>query len=138
MATLLQFGAGNIGRSFVAQLFSRAGYDVIFVDVMDELVNQLNAQGRYRVMIVDTHNEEVWVEHVRAINGKDVDAVAEALAEADIAATSVGPNALPYLYPTIAKGLQLRQARGNKPLDIILAENLRNAASIVRSGLCKH
>ena len=136
MATLVQFGAGNIGRSFIAQLFSAAGYDVIFVDVMDELVNQLNAHGRYRVVIRDTQAREIWVEHVRAIHGQDTRAVVEALAEADIAATSVGPNALSYLYPTIAQGLRQRFLRYRiRPLDIILAENLRSAATIVRAGL---
>ncbi len=136
MPTFVQFGAGNIGRSFVAQLFSAAGYDVVFIDVVDDLVALLNARGTYRVMIKDEQPQEIWVRNVRAINGKDVEAVAEVLAEADNAATSVGPNALPYLYPAIALGLQRRYARhGLRPLDIILAENLRNAASIVRTGL---
>ncbi|MHB0939493.1 MAG: mannitol dehydrogenase family protein [Armatimonadota bacterium] len=136
MPTLLQFGAGNIGRSFVAQLFSAAGYDVIFVDVVEELVAELNARRRYRVMIKDEKSEEIWVERVRAVSGRNLDAVADALAEADVAATAVGPNALPFLYPGIAKGLELRRKRyGLKPIDFILAENLRNAASIVREGL---
>jgi len=136
MPTLLQFGAGNIGRSFVAQLFSAAGYEVVFVDVVDELVTALNARGRYRVMIKDVKSEEIWVERVRAVHGKDLAAVADVLAEADIAATAVGPNALPFLYPGIARGLQLRCERhALRPLDIILAENLRNAAGIVREGL---
>ncbi len=136
MPTLVQFGAGNIGRSFVAQLFAAAGYEVIFVDVMDELVTALNARERYRVMVMDTRREEIWVEGVRAVHGKDLEAVADALADCDIAATAVGPNALPFLYPGIARGLQRRRERqGARPLDIILAENLRNAASIVRTGL---
>ena len=136
MPTLLQFGAGNIGRSFVAQLFSAAGYDVIFVDVVNDLVAELNARQRYRVMIKDVKTEEIWVERVRAVHGRNLDAVADALAEADVAATAVGPNALPFLYPGIARGLQLRRKRyGLRPLDFILAENLRNAASIVREGL---
>ncbi|HEY3417976.1 MAG TPA: mannitol-1-phosphate 5-dehydrogenase [Armatimonadota bacterium] len=135
MATLVQFGAGNIGRSFVAQLFARAGYRVVFVDVVDELVSLLNARGRYRVMIKDREPAEMWVDGVSAVNGKDIEAVGKTLAEADIAATSVGSNALPYLFPAIARGLQLRLARGRGPLDIILAENLRNAATFVRDGL---
>jgi len=136
MPTLLQFGAGNIGRSFVAQLFSAAGYEVVFVDVVDELVAELNAHGRYRVMIKDEPGAVLEVERVRAINGKDLAAVADALAEAEIAATAVGPNALPFLYSGIARGLQLRRERhGQRPLDFILAENLRNAAGIVREGL---
>jgi len=139
MPTLVQFGAGNIGRSFLAQLFSRAGYEVVFVDVMNDLVALLNARGRYRVMVVDTQRDEFWVEPVRAVHGKDLDAVADELAAADIAGTSVGQNALPYLYPAIAQGLQRRYARyGLRPLDIILAENLRNAATIVREGLRQH
>jgi mannitol-1-phosphate 5-dehydrogenase len=139
MPTLLQFGAGNIGRSFVAQLFSAAGFDVTFVDVADELVAQLTAVGRYRVMVVGDSTQAVWVERVRAIHGREREAVADAVATADIAATAVGPNALPYLYPTIALGLQRRFARfGLRPLDFILAENLRNAATIVRQGLQAH
>jgi len=136
MPTLVQFGAGNIGRSFIAQLFSAAGYEIVFVDVVDELVSLLNARGEYRVMIKDEQPEELWVRNVRAVNGKDIEAVAAVLADADNAATSVGPNALPYIYPAIALGLQRRyQRHGLRPLDIILAENLRNAASIVRDGL---
>jgi len=138
MPTLVQFGAGNIGRSFIAQLFSTAGYDVVFVDVMNELVDQINARGCYRVVIRDEVESELLVKHVRAIHGEDVRGVVEALAEADIAATSVGSNALTYLYPTLAKGLRQRFLRyGTRPLDIILAENLRNAAGIVRDGLRK-
>jgi len=39
---MVQFGAGNIGRSFVGQLFSRSGYEVVFVDIKKELVAELN------------------------------------------------------------------------------------------------
>ncbi|MCC6446037.1 MAG: mannitol-1-phosphate 5-dehydrogenase [Armatimonadetes bacterium] len=135
---LIQFGAGNIGRSFVAQLFSRAGYEVVFVDVMDDLVNALNEKRRYRVEVRDVRSETIWVENVRAVNGKDREAVAGELASADIAATAVGPNALPYLYPTVALGAERRLESGASPLDIIICENLRGAASHVREGLRAH
>ena len=39
---LLHFGAGNIGRSLVGQLFSKAGYDVVFVDADRRIVDALN------------------------------------------------------------------------------------------------
>ena len=39
---MLQFGAGNIGRSFIGQLFSRSGYEVVFVDINKELAKELN------------------------------------------------------------------------------------------------
>ena len=36
---MVQFGAGNIGRSFIGQLFSRSGYEVVFVDIKKEHIN---------------------------------------------------------------------------------------------------
>lgn len=134
----VQFGAGNIGRSFIGQLFARAGYEVVFVDVDETLLDLLNRDRRYPVEIRDQIFETIWVEGVRAINGRDMDAVAEEMVTANSAATAVGPNALPYLYPVIAAGLLKRRERSNQPLDIILCENLRGAAEIVRQGLRKH
>ena len=136
---LVQFGAGNIGRSFIGQLFSRAGYQVVFVDIDDSLVAALNEQRRYRVEVKDVQPETIWVERVRAVHGRDQEAVAEELADCDIAATAVGPDALPGLCPSIAQGLLRRRERqGDLPLDIILAENLRQAASVMREGLKQH
>jgi hypothetical protein len=99
---LVQFGAGNIGRSFIGQLFARAGYEVVFVDVMPEVVALLNERRRYRVKVKDTPPGTIWVENVRAVNGRDRDRVAEELATADIAGTAVGPAALQHLFPVIA------------------------------------
>lgn len=56
---LVVFGAGNIGRSFVGQLFARAGYEVIFIDVDVALVAALNREGRYRVEIKDRRPETI-------------------------------------------------------------------------------
>jgi mannitol-1-phosphate 5-dehydrogenase len=39
---LVQFGAGNIGRSFIGQLFSRAGWEVVFVDINTNMVKMKN------------------------------------------------------------------------------------------------
>lgn len=38
---IIQFGAGNIGRSFIGQLFSRSGYEVVFVDINKKLNNKI-------------------------------------------------------------------------------------------------
>ena len=135
---LLVFGAGNIGRSFVGQLFARAGYRVLFVDIDDRLVGALNRAGRYRVEIKDRHPQVVWVEGVSAIHGADRERTAAAVLEADIAATAVGAKALPHIYPAIAAGLARRRDAGRRPLDIIICENLRNAAEVFDAGLRKH
>ena len=40
--SILIFGAGKIGRSFIGQLFGRAGYQIVFVDMDEALVRELN------------------------------------------------------------------------------------------------
>ncbi len=132
---LVQFGAGNIGRSFIGQLFARAGYEVCFVDVDPAILEALNARGEYTVEIRDARTERISVSGVRGVDGRDRERVAEALVQADIAGTAVGPNALRHLCPALAEGLVRRHAAGRPPLDVILCENLRNAAEHVRSEL---
>jgi len=134
---LVQFGAGNIGRSFMGQLFARAGYEVCFVDVVDALVASLNERREYVVEVRDDPPGRLLVPGVRAVHGRHADAVAEELVRADTAGTAVGPAALKHLFPTIARGLERRLAAGRGPLDIILCENLRNAAEHVREGLAR-
>ncbi len=135
---LVQFGAGKIGRSFIGQLFSQAGYEVVFIDIDSTLVDALNRERRYRVEIKDIRPQTIWVENVRAVNAQETARVAQEVAAADIIATAVGPAALPHIYPTLAQGLVKRDQMGRGPVDIIICENLRDAARIFRSGLAQY
>lgn len=138
MMTLVQFGAGNIGRSFIGQLFAQAGYEVCFVDVDRELVAELNLARSYVVEIRDVAPQEIRVDGVRALHTSDSERVTEEIARADVLGTAVGPRALPSVYPIIAEGLIKRRASGAGPIDIILCENLRDAADHARRGLAEH
>jgi len=131
----LQYGAGNIGRSFTGALFAQAGYEVIFVDVNPQIIEALNRDNRYKVLIKDKPGGEFWVEGVRAVDGKDIEAVSDEIAQADLMATSVGARWLPQIYPNIARGLIKRLNAGTKPLDIIIAENLRYATTAFTKGI---
>jgi len=129
---LVQFGAGNIGRSFIGQLFSHAGFEVVFVDVDSRLVEQLNAAGGYTLVIKGPGGDrEEYIGGVCAVNGTDQEAVASVVSEADYIATSVGSSALPHIYKVLAAGIQRR----DRPVDIIIAENMRDGARIVAEGL---
>ena len=138
MRKIVIFGAGNIGRSFIGQLFSRSGYEVVFIDVDDVIVDELNERGRYQVRIKDIRTETIWVENVRAAHGRDAKAVAGEIAAADVVATAVGPNNLPHIYGNVAKGLLRRLEMNGGPVDIIICENIRDASKIFREGLSKH
>jgi mannitol-1-phosphate 5-dehydrogenase len=135
---MVQFGAGNIGRSFIGQLFSRAGWEVVFVDVEPRIVSLLN-EARYYTVVIKREgkpDEHRRIGPVRAVDGRDAALVGGELAAADMTATSVGKGALPKILPVIAKGLQERfRLTPEKPLDIIIAENVRGAAEIFRSAL---
>lgn len=135
---MLQFGAGNIGRSFIGQLFSRSGYEVVFIDINKELVKELNKKRAYKLVIKrnELPDEIILIENIRAINGYDKEAVIREIVDTDILATAVGKNALPQIVPVIAQGLQSRDEKRRKnPLDIIIAENFRNVADYLRKEL---
>jgi mannitol-1-phosphate 5-dehydrogenase len=135
---MVQFGAGNIGRSFIGQLFSRSGYEVVFIDINKELVKELNKKRTYKLVIKrnELPDEIILIENIRAINGYDKEAVIREIVDTDILATAVGKDALPQIVPVIAQGLQLRdEKRGKNPLDIIIAENFRNVADYLRKEL---
>ncbi len=115
----VHFGAGNIGRGFIGQLLQKAGYEIAFVDVNAALVDELNERKMYRVQLATTGKPESVVEGVRAINGQDVAAVAEAIANADLVTTAVGPNILPHIAGAIAAGITRRLSVHAKPLNVI-------------------
>jgi len=135
---MVQFGAGNIGRSFIGQLFSRSGYEVVFVDINKELVRRLNEKRAYKLVIKRNEfpDEIILIENIRAIDGCNKEAIIREIVDVDIIATAVGKNAIPKIVPVIAQGLQLRyEKRGKNPLDIIIAENFRNVSDYLKKEL---
>jgi len=135
--SILIFGAGKIGRSFIGQLFGRAGYEVVFSDVDKALIEALNRHGSYRVILKGETDETITVHNVRAIDGYDPEQVVEEISRASIMAVSVGKNFLGEIIPLIAKGIERRHADfPGKPVDLILAENMRDAKAFVYNGLC--
>ncbi len=95
MKYFVQFGAGNIGRSFIGQLFSRAGYEVIFIESALPLVRIINKKREYRIIIKrnDTPDEEIVIRNIQALHIDETQAVRNAILKADYVATSVGAAA---------------------------------------------
>ena len=136
---LVLFGAGKIGRSFIGQVFSRSGYEVVFVDISHLLIDKLNECRQYKVVIKGMESDEIiQVTNVRGIHLSEVEKVTVELADASIAALSVGQQGLPAALPIIARSLIIRkQKHGEWPLDIIIAENMRNADQFIQSELSR-
>ncbi len=134
MSTFVQYGAGNIGRGFLGQVFGDAGYEIKFIDINPDIINMMNNENKYPINIISRHNpREVWINNASCVNGLDEQAVALAISKADIMAVSVGVNILPRIVKNLVKGFRMRWTQNNlKPLDIIIAENLIDADSMLR------
>jgi mannitol-1-phosphate 5-dehydrogenase len=129
----VHFGAGNIGRGFIGSLLSQSGYDVVFVDVNDEVVRLLNEKKEYRVLIADESGKEEVIRNVSAVNSqKETDKVIHYITEADLVTTAVGPNILPIISSTLAEGLRKRLSVNQKPLNIIACENMIGGTTFLK------
>ena len=136
MRTAVVFGAGNVGRGLLGQVFSEAGLEVVFVDVADQLIAALNDDRGYLHITVDNDSRrEVVISPVRAVRADDPEAVREVLLGAAIAATCVGARILPAVCRSIAPALLARVRAGRPPLNLLLAENLHGAATKVSDWL---
>jgi mannitol-1-phosphate 5-dehydrogenase len=127
----VHFGAGNIGRGFVGLILHRAGYEVVFADVVDELIDALNSTPSYLVKEVGFDPAEHRVDNYRAINSRgDEPAVVAEIASADIVTTAVGPTVLRFVAPVILAGLRQRPD-GAAPLAVMACENAINATDVL-------
>ncbi len=133
----VMYGGGNIGRGFIGALLSQSGYEVTFIDVAEPVVNELREKGTYPVRYVSSQGmEDVWIQNVTAVNGNDLEAASDAIAQCDIMATAVGARILKFIVPNIVAGLRKRWAMGKEPLNIMICENLMDANQVLE-GLLK-
>ena len=127
----VHFGAGNIGRGFVGLILHRAGYQVVFADVVDELIDALNGTPSYLVKEVGLDSSEERVDNYRAINSRrDEPAVVDEIASAELVTTAVGPTVLKFVAPQIAAGLG-RRPDGAGRLAVMACENAINAPDVL-------
>ncbi|MDN5574211.1 MAG: mannitol-1-phosphate 5-dehydrogenase [Micrococcales bacterium] len=125
----LHFGAGNIGRGFVGVLLHEAGYELVFADVADALIGQINDQDSYVVHEVGEGARDHEVTGFSGVNSaSDLDGLREQIVSADMITTAVGPRVLQIIAPTIAEGLRARAEAGVEGRVAVMAcENAINA-----------
>ena len=136
MKQAVMYGGGNIGRGFIGATLSQSGYKVTFIDVAEPVVKALQEKEQYPVRYVSSEgHEDVVIEHVTAVNGNDQEAASEAIANCDIMATAVGARILKFIVGNIVAGLRKRWARDDRPLNIIICENLMDANKVMEGML---
>lgn len=135
--TILIWGAGRIGRGFVADLFAESGYRILFVDQAKALVEALRQRGEYTVVrTTGRARHDHVIDSFDALLIDQAQAVGQGLAEADVAAVAVFPKDFPTVAQQMAPGLlRRREERPNVPLDVILCTNSPHAGPAFREPL---
>ena len=135
----VMYGAGNIGRGFIAQKFYLSGYDTTFIDVDMNVVNAINETNEYPIYVTGKGAyDKQFVKNVKAVNGRDVDAVVDTIAECDIMATALGANIIKFVAPNIAKAIVKRYENGAAPLNILICENLIDSNIILHNYVAEY
>lgn len=134
----LMIGAGQIGRGFIGQMLADSGYEVVFLDIAQDLIDQINTKGNYQVFLLGEEKHPHTISGVRAVNSTSSEAVNE-FVDATLVCTACGPKVLPKVAPLIADGLRRRLASGNTdPLDIIACENMSGGSSSLKEYVYSH
>lgn len=122
----------------MAEFLHKSGYEVVFCDVMDSIIEQLQQTKSYKVIQVGAEGtSEESITNYRAINSKTHEAdVVEEIRTADIVTCSVGPRILKFIAPVIAKGIDGR-ANDATPIAVIACENAIGATDELASYI-KH
>lgn len=129
MKQTVHFGAGNIGRGFIGALFSQSGYHVTFVDIAENIINKLNTDKKYKVLLATDEKETTTIENVSGLNNmKQEEDVITAIKHATYLTTAIGPTIL----PRIAKGLVERVKSSDEKLYVIACENQISLTDILK------
>ena len=134
MKLAIHFGAGNIGRGFIAPILQENNYEVVFVDVNKELIEQINLLQRYKVKSISLNaSSDIFVKNISGLLLDDEEFLNEKLAKADLITTSVGPKFVKDIFNLVSS------TKTEKIQTFIAFENMYRASTSnsIESGLSK-
>lgn len=136
----VHFGAGNIGRGFIAEVLVNNGFSVDFVDINETIINELQNRKSYEIELAAPDVERIAIKNVNGINnGTHPDEVVAAIRDTDIITTAIGPNILPHIAGLIAQGIQLRrEANIEEPIDVIACENMIGGTDFLKEKVFEY
>ena len=125
------YGGGNIGRGFLGQLLYESGFETVFVDVFQPMIDRINETGGYTIRVVSNEEQkDIKIGNCRAVHSDDAP---KEIADADIIFTSAGVNVLPKIAPVVKRGLEMREGKG---VDIVICENLLHVDKYFHDLVC--
>jgi mannitol-1-phosphate 5-dehydrogenase len=131
------FGAGAVGRGFIARLVAANGITPVFIEADVQLTGRLNEVDDYFVHITGAEKEERFVSGYRVLTTEQGGEISKALSDCLFAATAVGGQNLVTVARIVALGLAEAANRRDKPLNILLCENWPDAEKLLAEALLK-
>ncbi|QCI24601.1 mannitol-1-phosphate 5-dehydrogenase [Buchnera aphidicola (Muscaphis stroyani)] len=132
----LHFGAGNIGRGFIGKSLSESGFNVIFSDTNQNLVDSINYHKEYNIKIIGNQKENlIKIKNIHAINTCNAE-ITKIITQVDLITTAVGISSLEKIAGVIADGIKLKvKKKSFKILNIISCENKIKASSYLKKRI---
>ena len=105
------------------------------MDLDPQIVELLNKFHEYPLKIIDDiSSQEMIIKNVRAVNGLNLDKVADEISDASFISTAVGVSLLPKIVRPIVQGLLKRWENCNfNSINIIICENMVDADKYFRN-----
>lgn len=135
----LVWGAGKIGRGFLAEIFQDADYNLNFIEYDKTLLNKLKEADKYTIykMIAEDRQEQIDIEDFEAHHSQNKEVITDKICrENSIIAIAVHQKALPEVVKMMVPGIIKKSENdADSTLDVILCINMSHPASYCKQLL---
>jgi mannitol-1-phosphate 5-dehydrogenase len=131
------FGAGDVGRGFIARLVTANGITPVFIETDVQLARRLDETGRYVVRITGAEQKEHCISGYSVLTTEQGGEISRSLSDCLFVATAVGGQYLETVARTVASRLADTTNHRDKPLNILLCENWPDAEKVLAEALLK-
>lgn len=134
----VHFGAGKIGRGFIADLLHNTGYEITFVDVNEKLNKEMNQYHNYYLYVIQEDYRRREIDKVSALSPiTQPEEVSKAIVDADLVTTAVIADNFPKIANNLAAGLKARLDAGKERVNVIPCENAFYCGVMLKEELLK-
>ena len=137
MKKAVHFGAGSIGRGFIGDLLHDSGYEIVFIDMDKEIVEQINKNNSYDLYVIEDNYKKKTIENVKAVLLNDEESIINEITAADIITISVWVDNLSGVASLLLKGLKKRLETNNVRINILACENAIHNSAILKKEILK-
>lgn len=131
------FGAGAVGRGFIARLVEGNGFTPVFVEADIELARHLSEADGYIVHLTGAGKKDCHVSGYKVLTLEQGEEISKALGNCLFATTAVGGQNLENIALIIASAFTRALIQRVEPLNILLCENWPDAEKVLADALLK-